>query len=70
MSSLAEELKLVRKNLGKQRPLEQFKEEILELLDTHGATQVEVQAWLEQRKDVTVSRSTLSRVIKSWRGST
>ncbi|GGF14899.1 MAG: arginine repressor [Reinekea sp.] len=70
MSSLGEELKLVRQNLGKQRPLEQFKGEILELLDKHGATQVEVQAWLEQCKDVTVSRSTLSRVIKSWREST
>ena len=70
MSSLGEELKLVRQNLGKQRPLEQFKGEILELLDKHGATQVEVQAWLKQCKDVTVSRSTLSRVIKSWREST
>jgi len=70
MSSLNKELQLVRKNLGKQRPLDEFKEEILELLNKHSATQVEVQAWLEQCKNVTVSRSTLSRVVKNWREST
>lgn len=69
MASLSEQLKRVRNTRGKKRvhPLEQYRNEILELLNKHGATQLEIIAWLEQFKDMKVTPSTLSRVLKKWR---
>ena len=66
MSDLLQELTAVRAEL-KKHPLDEFKNEILELINQHGASQQEVVIWLEVYKDVSITQSTLSRRLSRWK---
>ena len=66
MTDLKQELEAVRADMRK-RPIDQYKDEILELINEHGASQQEVVRWLESYKDVKVTQSTLSRRLTKWK---
>ena len=66
MTDLKRELKNVRADM-KQRPIDQHKEEILELIEQHGASQREVVAWLQKCRGIEVSQPTLSRLLTRWK---
>jgi len=65
MTDLKRELENVRADM-KKRPIDQYKNEILELIELHGASQREVVAWLLSCRSVDVSQSTLSRLLAKW----
>ncbi|WDE05376.1 hypothetical protein SG34_000030 [Thalassomonas viridans] len=66
MSDLKQELAAVRAEL-KKHPLDEFKNDILELINLHGASQQEVVIWLEVYKDISITQSTLSRRLSRWK---
>lgn len=65
MTDLKRELENVRADIKKQ-PIDLCKNEILELIEKHGASQREVVAWLSSCRSVDVSQSTLSRLLTKW----
>ncbi|CAH9068427.1 hypothetical protein PSECIP111951_04145 [Pseudoalteromonas holothuriae] len=69
MEDLGQQLDAIRSSIAtkKQRPIEKFKDEILELLDKHGASQKEVVVWLQQYKGFETSSPTLCRAVKKWK---
>lgn len=66
MANLKQELEAVRAEM-KKRPIDQFKTEILELIDVHNASQQEVVRWLDTYKGVKVTQPTLSRRLTKWK---